>query len=97
MLPSADQDGRGQRAGAKVSAADAADNFKNRRRVRGVFVMAFFGFMVVPPSLLLTSSLVKSTDFADYTDCFNIQVIHVRPCPQNGNAYSFDLRVVCKF
>ena len=58
MLPSADQDGLGQRAGDKVSAADAADNFKNRRRVKGVFVIDFFVFMFVPPSLLLKSSLV---------------------------------------
>ena len=53
-----DQEGRGQSAGDRVSAADAADNFKNRRRVRGEFVKDFFAFMVIPPSLLLKSSRV---------------------------------------
>ena len=51
MLPSAEQDGRGQSAGDKVNAADAADNFKNRRRVRGDVVRDFFVFMVISPSV----------------------------------------------
>ena len=60
MLPSTDQDGRGRSAGDRASAADAADNFKNRRRVRGVFVKDFVVFMIVPPSLLLKSSVDDS-------------------------------------